>query len=420
VKRYLFSSFLLLIYFIISAPAVTAISWEIHPGIITACEYSDNYFGVPSSLDPKSDTTYKIGPSLDFRIASQKIALNFSGYATKDYNKRNTQDDSDEVFIESGLNLIGISQLMNLNYSYQLTTQRQTLDQTWGEYSYHTGVVEYRKDFTDSDSLNLRYTREQEYAPDDTVTSNSNNLFSNSSEILLELTPKQHDRFNISGIVTDYKYTNTNRDNIVTTVSDVSWMHNLTQEFHCGLEGAYTSNSPSRNPNSDIYEGFMRGEYQATEYLRVIAKVGYSWLKQEIEGTNGMTSGELRIERLTDSDNFILSGSKDFSYDYTTGSTYGMYSTTSGNLSWEHFILRNFSSAITGHITMRIPESSTQVGSTDYYAGLTLNYIPAKWATVSGSYNYLETTYNDIPETYTENTETRRENRYTINIEVRY
>jgi hypothetical protein len=420
VKRCLFSSFLLLIYFTISASAVSAISWEVHPGIITVCEYSDNYYGVPSSMDPQSETTYKIGPTLDFKIASQNIAFDFSGYATKNYNKRNTQDDSDEVLIESGLNLTGISQLMNLNYSYQRTTQRQTLDQTWGEYSYHTGVVEYRKDITDSDSVSLRYTREQDYAPDDPGTSNSNTLFSNSSEILLELTPKQHDRFNISGIVSDYKYTNANRDNTVTIVSDASWMHDLTQELLCGLEGAYTSNSPSRNPNCDIYEGFIRGEYLVTEYFRIIAKVGYSWLNQELEGTKGMGSYELRIERLTDFDNLTVSVSKDFSYDYTTANTYGIYSTTSGNFSWEHFFIRNFSSAITGYMTRRIPQSSTQVGSTDYFAGLTLNYTPAKWATISGAYNYLETTYNNIPETFTENTDPRKENRYTITIGVRY
>ena len=419
-KRCLFSSFLLLIFFIISASRVSAFRWEVHPGIITTCEYSDNYFGVPDSEDPQSDTTYKIGPSLDFMIASQNIAFNFSGYITKDYNKRNTQNDSDEALLESELNLTGISQLMNLNYSYRRTTQRTTLDQTWGEYTYHTGFVEYRREFSDSDSINLRNTIEQEYAPDDSVTSNSNNLFSNSSEILLELTPRRHDRFNISGIVTDYKYTNANRDNIVTIVSDASWMHNLTHELLCGLEVAYTSNSPSKNPNSDIYEGFVRGEYRVTEYIRIIAKLGYSWLNQEIEGTNGMTSGEFSIERLKDSDSFRLSGSKDYSYDYTTGSTYGMYSVTSGYLSWTHFFMRNFSSAITGNITKRIPVSNMQVGSTDYSAGLTLRYIPVEWATVSGSYNYLETSYNDIPETYVGNTDKRRENRCTINIEVRY
>jgi hypothetical protein len=46
--------------------------------------YSDNYFGVSNFQNPPSDTTYNVGPTLDFKIASQRIAFNFSGYATKD------------------------------------------------------------------------------------------------------------------------------------------------------------------------------------------------------------------------------------------------------------------------------------------------------------------------------------------------
>ncbi len=124
------------------------------------------YFGVPYSQNPQSDTTYNIGPSLDFKIATESIAFNFSGYITKDYHKRNTYDDSDEEFLQTGLNLTDKTQMMNLNYSYRRTTERQTLDQSWGEYTYHTGLVEYRKSFSDSDSINLRYRIEQEFAPD--------------------------------------------------------------------------------------------------------------------------------------------------------------------------------------------------------------------------------------------------------------
>jgi hypothetical protein len=419
VKRCLFRSFLLLIFFCLSSSAAFAFSWEVHPGVLTSCEYSDNYFGVSNFQNPQSDTSYNIGPSLDFNIASENIALNFSGYITKDYNKRNTRDDSEEALVQSGLNLTGNSQLMNLNYSYQRTTQRQTLDQTWGVYTYHTGVAEYRRNFSDSDSINLRYTIEQQYAPDDPGTSSSNNLFSNSSEILLELAPMQHDRFNISGIVTDYKYTSISRENILTVVTDASWMHNLSEELLCGLEVAYTTNSPVKNPNSEIYEGFLRAEYNVTQYITIFAKAGYSCVQQETHGSTGMGAGELRIERLTDFDHIVLSGSRDYSYDYTTGSTYGMYEITSGNFFWEHTFIRELSVTVNGSLTERKPLSKLQNGTTDRFASLTLRYMPIRWMTINGTYNNLITEYKEI-NVEDGDTDTRRENRYIIELEVRY
>ena len=402
-----------------STSAAFALSWEVHPGVLTACEYSDNYFGVSSFQNPQSDTTYNVGPTLDFKIASESIVFNFSGYVTKDYHKRNTQDDSEEALVESGLNLTGNTQLMNLNYSYRRTTQRQSLDMSWGEYTYHTGVAEYRKNFSDSDSINLRYTIEQDFAPEDPVYSVSNDLNINSGEMLLEFSPTQKNEVDLSATVQDYKYASYLRDNILTIVIDAAWMYGLSQNLRSGFEAAYTSNNPSRDSNSDIYEGFLRAEYKLTQYITLFAKAGYSCLQHETAGSTGMAAGELRIERLTDSDHFVLSGSRDFSYDYTTGSTYGMYEITAGSLSWEHTFIRELSIIVNGSLTERKPESKFQNGTTDRFASLTLKYIPFKWMTVNGTYNNLVTEYTEI-NVEDGNTDTRRENRYMIDIEVRY
>jgi hypothetical protein len=97
-----------------------------------------------------------------------------------------------------------------------------------------------------------------------------------------------------------------------------------------------------------------------------------------------------------------------------------MYQITAGDLYWRHTFVRSFSSTISGSIINRVPESSAQIGNTDYNAGLTLSYQPIEWATISGSYNYLETTYNNIPESYPSNTDPRTENRYSLTIEVKY
>jgi hypothetical protein len=59
---------------------------------------------------------------------------------------------------------------------------------TWGEYTYNIGVAEYRKNFSDTDSVSLRYTIEQDYAPDDPVTSVSNDLKINSGEMVIDTT----------------------------------------------------------------------------------------------------------------------------------------------------------------------------------------------------------------------------------------
>ncbi len=231
--------------------------------------------------------------------------------------------------------------------------------------------------------------------------------------------PTQKNALNLSAKVEDFKYKSYLRDNILTIVSDATWMYDLLQNLKCGLEAANTSNNPSRNPNSDIYEGFFNAEYRLTQYITLFAKAGYSWLKQETEGTKGVSAGELRIERLTDSDHFTLSGSRDYSYDYTTGSTYGMYLITSGNFSWEHTFIRKISLIANGEITRRKPESDLQNGTTDKSAGLTLRYTPVRWLTINGTYNYLLTEYTEI-NIENENTDTRRENRYMIDIEARY
>jgi len=298
--------------------------------------------------------------------------------------------------------------------------QRQTLDQAWGEYSYHRGTAEYRRNFSEADSAILRYTRRQEYAPDDPVYDTSNNLESNSPEIVIDIAPSQKDTVNITAKGEDYDYTSYMRDNIVTMTSDAFWMHSLTSGLSAGLELAFTSNSPSRNPNSEIYEGFVRGSYQISEYLNLFAKAGNSWLKQEIEGTTSITSGEIGIERQTDSDRISLTGSRDFSYDYTTGSTYGIYEITSGIASWSHIFIREFRTEFEGSVIKRKPESQYQVGTLDVLARLALIYDPYQWVTINCSYTYLETRYSDVPENYFDNTDTRRENRYSINVGVRY
>lgn len=418
-RRCLFRSILLTVCLITPASAAFALSWEVHPGVLASCMYSDNYFGVSNFQNPQSDTTYNVGPTLDFKIASQRIAFNFSGYATKEYHKRNTKDDSDEAFIESELNLTGNTQLMNLNYSYRRTTQRQSLDMTWGEYTYNIGVAEYRKNFSDTDSVSLRYTIEQDYAPDDPVTSVSNDLKINSGEMVIEYNPTQRNELDLSARVRDYKYDSYLRDNILTVVTDGMWMYGLSRNLRAGLEAAYTVNSPSRDPNSDIYEGFLRGDYRLTHYITLYAKAGYSCLKHEKEGTTGMAAGELRIERLTDSDHFVLSGSRDFSYDYTTGSTYGMYEITAVSLSWEHMFIREFRVVVNGSLTKRKPESNFQNGTTDRFASLILRYMPFEWMTVNGTYTNLNTQYTEI-NIEDGNTDTRRENRYMIDIEMRY
>jgi hypothetical protein len=419
VKKCLFRSILPLVCFIVSSTAAFALDWEIHPGILASCEYSDNYFGVSNFQNPQSDTTYNVGPTLDFRIASQRIVFNFSGYVTKDYHKRNTQDDSEEALVESGLNLTGNTQLMNLNYSYRRTLQRQSLDMTWGEYTYHTGVAEYRKNFSDSDSINLRYIYEQDLAPEDPVYSVSNDLKINTGEMLLEFSPTQKNEVDLSVRVQDYKYASYLRDNILTSVADGVWMYGISQDFRSGLEAACTVNNPSRDPDSLIYEGFLRAEYRLTQYITIFAKAGYTCLQHDAAGSTGKAAGELKIERLTDSDHFILFGSKDFSYDYTTGSTYGMYEITAASLSWEHMFIREFSVIVNGSLTERKPESRLQNGTTDRFASLTLKYMPFEWLTVNGTYNNLNTQYTEI-NVEDGNTDTKRENRYMIEIEMRY
>jgi hypothetical protein len=67
-------------------------NWEIHPGLYTAYEYSDNYRGVAENT--QSESTYRVGPGLGLLCTGQRFRWELNGHISKEYHNRGNDRDA--------------------------------------------------------------------------------------------------------------------------------------------------------------------------------------------------------------------------------------------------------------------------------------------------------------------------------------
>jgi hypothetical protein len=129
---------------------VLAMNFEVHPGLYTSYEYSDNYFGSASAQ--QSESTYQVGPSLELRGFSPTFNGEHTGGAT--YSRELTQRTNLSLGYDSmnekrqAPDEDVTSRGGNIGFSY-LLTPRNTVDLTC---RYRTYDYEIRQDVKETDS----------------------------------------------------------------------------------------------------------------------------------------------------------------------------------------------------------------------------------------------------------------------------
>jgi len=387
-------------------------NWEIHPGLYTAYEYSDNYRGVAENT--QSESTYRVGPGLGLLCTGQRFRWELNGHISKEYHNRYEEDEGTEGMIATRATATGEMQSVDLAYEYLETQSREQLDQARGIRRIHAGTLTYHRTFEQASELSLAYAKGMEYAPapDEDVGSDRGSL-----EIGYQVTP--HNHLGLAGGYTYYKYEQ--REDVAVTNEDVAvtdarlnWRYALTRRLGTGIILGYAKNAPRRSPYQDIYTTSAFLDYALTQYTSLSASAGHSWLHSENHENHEISDAEFSLTRQTQDDTIDLNFSWGYAYEYTSGSTYGIYKTMAAGISWEHTLTPTLNTSVSSALTQREPTTEMVTGAKekDITHRLAIRYRPWAYLDMLASYTHLQ---HD-----SEISDTISENRYGITVEVRY
>jgi hypothetical protein len=422
-------------------PLPAAFNFDVHPGLYTSCEYTDNYEG--DVRDGRGDTIYTVGPSLSLTGASPSASLDFTGRYTRTFHDRNKQDDSPEVVLSSraafGMDRLGLS----LTYGFVRTLTRDTLSEPFGERRIQNGGVSATWAASQAATLRAGY----DFVYDDWRgdTEEDEDVISNAGDLgaTVWLDRRTSADLRLRCVLHDY---DVSRD-VIETEATSRIERALTQALTMGISLMYTSDH-LRRPDDDrprlrirrgglvivVHEDMLPDDmdridarltmrYALAGSWTLSAEAGAGRLDVEGEDTRNTYVGTASLEKQLEYDRFTLSGSKAYTSEFTA-SHYGIYDTSSAALSWERQLHKGWTSRTSLGYEKRKPVSGTEyeeeekdtTGAVSFewrpIEQFDLNWQPMERLTVSTSYTYLRTEY--------ESSGTARENRYGVMAEVRF
>ncbi len=383
--------------------AVYAATYELHPGVYSSYEYSDNYFG--TAHDVESENIYEIGPSLDFSVATPTLSWENSGYLAKRYHKNFDEEDSTEATFESHAAASSVRHTLDLTYAYTQTSRRESLEDPIGTTRIHSGAVGYSRTLSQTTALNLGYslTDENNPFPDEDLMSQGP-----TASLTHQLTPRQTLSLAYGYMYHDYEIS----DNTWVSTSDAHWGYMVTPSLELGTGVTYEHEDRGRLPSEDIYTARLTAGYAVTRHTALDVSGGYSWLVMEQEDRQGTYTLDAGLTTETLYDVFSLSVSKGYTAEFTTD-RYGTYDTKSASLSWERTLARTLRSSASATYDDRKPTSDTLAEEEQDFVGrVSLAWDPITYISATASYEHLYHAY--------EISDTERENRYRIIIEGRY
>jgi len=402
-KSTIFVIFTLAVILFMPGRSLAAFTFEAHPGVHAAYEYTDNYLGTVSGK--QSESTYEVGPSLGLRFASPVAIFDLTGYAARSIHKRFSQDDSTEASIASKFSLSQVRQMLGLTYEYLQTRWRGSLREPPGVLKRNIGGGNYTWQMTQQATLSLGYG-----IIDDNWQAPHEDEISQDGSIQLSYLLSPRNTINLDFKYDYYDYQVSQDVRVLNT--DLAWWYSVTSRLSLGLNSRYTKEERGDLPNEDIYDLSASGKYSFAQFTSMSVSGGYSWLVMENQDRQRIYFMNASIEHVVEKDRIALTVSKSYTAQFTAD-LYGIYDTRSASLTWERKLLTALSSKAGLTYEKTIPTKGT-IGEeqTDTVERASLVWNPINYLNADLSYQHLQHRL--------EITGTARENRYRMSVEVRY
>ena len=383
--------------------SLAAFTFEAHPGVHLAYEYTDNYHGTVSN--EQSESTYEVGPSLGLSFASPVATFDLTGYAARSLHKRFSEDDSTEASITSNFSLSQEYQKVGLTYEYMQTRWRGALNEPPGVVKRNTGVGYYTWQMTQQATLSLEYGIKDDnwQAPNEDETSQYGSMH-------LSYLLSQKDTVNLDVKYDYYDYQISQDVKVLNT--GLAWWHSVTSRLSLGLNSDYTKEDRGDLPNEGIYNLSASGKYSFTEFTSMSASGGKSWYIREHQDRESIYTMKASLQHAADRDSLTAMVSRGYSTEFTSN-LYGIYETREASLTWKRKLLEALSS--TAELTyLRTIPTKIVMGEDerDTVERISLGWNPIEYLYADLSYLHLQHRY--------EISGTARENRYRLSVEVRY
>jgi hypothetical protein len=382
-----------------------AYTFEAHPGLYTAYEYTDNYRG--DVQNEQSESIYYVGPSLSLNFSDLPVTFDLTGRYTKSFHQRFPEDDSPDVNLTSHASYTTQRQSARLSYGFDRTLTREYLSEPFGEVKRNTGSILYNFALSQHTSVDAGYNfqtdRYSGNTSDEDLTSMGGNV-----GITHQLDPQ--DTISLAAQRSYYNYEIS--QDATTSNGSFHFRHSFSPVFSAGLDPSYNRDDRGSDPSSDIYNAEVSVQYAFNQTTSIDIRGGYSWLFTEHQDRQTDYTAHLSLDKRQDYNRFNLIIAKEYTSEFTN-TFYGTYDTTSMKLAWDRQWLKEWSSAMAISAYKRRPTNGTAgEDETDSAAHVKLNWNPNEYFTGSLSYDHLITKY--------ETSGTARENRYMMAIEVRY
>jgi hypothetical protein len=399
---------LLMASILLSENHVFAVSFEAHPGIYTAYEYTDNYQGAVDN--EQSDNIYYIGPSLELSCISPTTRLDLTGRYTKSFHQRFSEDDSPDIYLMSNASYTATRQTASLSYEFERTLSRESLDEPFGEVIRNIGSIDYSAELTQSTRMNAGgYFLTENWS---TTATTGEDLVDTRGNVGITHQMSQLDTISLSALREYYRYEFS--PDVTSTESELSIAHAFSPGFRLRPGALYRHDYNDRNSKEDRYDATLTGEYTIDQTTNVSITGGYSWVIMDLEQQNRESDyiARIALDKNLQNDQFHLSITKEYEAEFTS-SQYGTYDTRTASLSWLRQWVQAWSSSADLNVSKRIPVTGIS-GETETVssAHVGLTWRPIEYFTGSIHYDHLRTKY--------EISGLALENRYRLVMEARY
>jgi hypothetical protein len=383
-----------------------AFTFEVHPGLYTAYEYTDNYRGAVQN--GQSESIYYVGPSLGLTCTSPTANFDLTGRYTKSFHKRFTEDDSPDIHLITHASFAAPQQETRFSYEFARTLTRESLDEPLGEVRRNTGGIGYTATLTQNTSINAGGNIRTEKWSNAAAT--GEDLVNTGGNVGITHQLSRLDTISLTARREYYSYEIS--QDVIGTQGGLDIRHVFSPVFRLSLGTAYNHNDRGHDPNEDRYDASLTGQYTFSQSTMISTTGGYSWLIMEQQDRQASYIARVSLDKSLQDDRFHLSMAKEYTAEFTTN-RYGTYDTKTASLSWIRQWLQTWSSSTGLSILKRIPSmGTTGEEETDSNASISLTWKPIEYFTGDLIFEHLQTKYRTSG--------TARENRYTMTIEVRY
>lgn len=382
---------------------------EFHGGLYTSYEYTDNYLG--TSENEQGDYIYKVGPSAQVIYTSGTAKLDLAGRFARSMHQEFTEDDSNDILVNSLYTVTSPVSSFLLGYSYTEAFRNSVVSNVSGNSRVQTGRVNYTRGLTSGTTGGLSYIYYQE-----DNDGSEDDIVSHGATVSLDHQITQRVSLHLTEGYDTHRYEI--RSNSQTMRSTLSLERSMTQKMSLSADGEYRHivQEDDDVPDADITNAFLTMKYAFSPALRTTISAGYSWLTMEDMDREQTYALRAEVRYETPYDVLSLRASREYVAEFTAD-RYGTYEARSLYATWEKSLLRDLK--LYSNITYeeRRPVSGNTLSpiqdkEQDISGLISLTWNPMKYLFITPGYEHYEQ--------MNEHEDTQKENRYKVVVEVRY